>query len=100
MYTWGIFLAYIHRRLSMRLHFHVFLEAGRDTSSEASQGKAFSEANNTPFNKTHGLISLEVHTTSLESNMDVMKFLMRLANIVLWLKAKTMAETTLPTSHS
>ena len=30
MYTWGIFLAYIRRRLSSRLCFHVFWEAGRD----------------------------------------------------------------------
>ena len=28
VYTWGIFLAYIRRRLSSRLHFHVFWEAG------------------------------------------------------------------------
>ena len=31
MYTWGIFLAYIRRRLSSRLRFRVFWEAGRDT---------------------------------------------------------------------
>jgi len=30
VYTWGIFLAYIHHRLSLRLRFHVFWEAGRD----------------------------------------------------------------------
>ena len=30
VYTWGIFLAYIRRRLSSRLCFHVFWEAGRD----------------------------------------------------------------------
>ena len=30
VYTWGIFLAYIRRRLSSRLRFHVFWEAGRD----------------------------------------------------------------------
>jgi len=30
VYTWGIFLAYICRRLSLRLRFHVFWEAGRD----------------------------------------------------------------------
>ena len=30
MYTWGIFLAYKRRRLSSRLRFHVFWEAGRD----------------------------------------------------------------------
>jgi len=27
-YTWGIFLAYMSRRLSLRLRFHVFWEAG------------------------------------------------------------------------
>ena len=31
MYTWGIFLAYICRQLSSRLHFHIFWEAGHDT---------------------------------------------------------------------
>ena len=30
VYTWGIFLAYIRRRLSSRFCFHVFWEAGRD----------------------------------------------------------------------
>ena len=30
MYTLGIFLAYIRRRLSSRLCFHVFWETGRD----------------------------------------------------------------------
>jgi len=30
VYTWDIFLAYICRRLSSRLRFHVFWEAGRD----------------------------------------------------------------------
>ena len=30
VYAWGIFLAYIRRRLSSRLCFHVFWEAGRD----------------------------------------------------------------------
>jgi len=30
VYRWGILLAYIRRRLSSRLHFHVFLKAGRD----------------------------------------------------------------------
>ena len=29
MYTWDIFLAYIYRRLSSRLRFHVFWEARR-----------------------------------------------------------------------
>ena len=31
MYTWGIFLAYIRRRLLSRLRFHFIWEAGRDT---------------------------------------------------------------------
>jgi len=31
VYTWGIFLAYIRRRFSLRLCFHVFGEAGRDS---------------------------------------------------------------------
>jgi len=30
VYVWGILLAYIHRQLLSWLHFHVFLEAGRD----------------------------------------------------------------------
>ena len=30
VYMWGIFLAYIRRRLSSRPRFHVFWEAGRD----------------------------------------------------------------------
>ena len=30
-YAWGIFLAYMRRRLSSRLRFHVFWEAGRDS---------------------------------------------------------------------
>ena len=30
VHTWGILLAYIHRRLSLRLYFYVFWEAGRD----------------------------------------------------------------------
>ena len=30
VYTWGIFLTYIHHRFSSRLHFYVFWEAGRD----------------------------------------------------------------------
>ena len=30
VYTWGIFLAYMRCRLSSRLHFHIFWEAGRD----------------------------------------------------------------------
>jgi len=31
VYTWGILLTYIRRRLSSRLHFHVFWKAGCDT---------------------------------------------------------------------
>jgi len=30
VYTWGILLTYIHRRLSSRLRFHVFWKVGRD----------------------------------------------------------------------
>ena len=33
VYKWGIFLAYIRRRFSSRLRFHVFWKAGRDISS-------------------------------------------------------------------
>jgi len=32
LYTWGIFLVYIHRRPSSRLRFCVLWEAGRDTA--------------------------------------------------------------------
>ena len=36
VYAWGIFLAYIRRRLSSRLRSSVFWEAGRDTCKETS----------------------------------------------------------------
>jgi len=37
VYKWGIFLAYVHRRLSLRLCFHVFWEAGHDRDSLVSE---------------------------------------------------------------
>jgi len=36
VYMWGIFLAYIRRRLSSRLRFRVFWEAGRDTNGNTN----------------------------------------------------------------
>ena len=46
VYTWGFLLAYIRRRLSSRLRFHVFWEAGRDKNcvdffQTLSCGKSF-----------------------------------------------------------
>ena len=35
VYTWGIFLAYMRRRLSSRLRFHVFWEAGHEKISSS-----------------------------------------------------------------
>jgi len=37
VYTRGIFLAYIRRRLSSRLRFHVFWEVGHDTTSSSTR---------------------------------------------------------------
>ena len=70
MHTWGILLAYIRRRLSSRLRFHVFWEAGRDISCltcpisfQARRGRG----RGVPWTKLRGgmhpIVTREAHMT-------------------------------------